>query len=79
MVNNTTIEIPVTPSIPVTSSLYVGFLLLKSDAIKAKFSGDEFIRRGKSHNRWFPACKMTPITIAPATIWENKVKEGVRD
>lgn len=46
-----TIEIPVMPSTPVKSVLYVGFLLLKYEDISENFSGDEFMRRGKSHAR----------------------------
>lgn len=49
MANKMTIEIPVTPSTPVTRSVYVGFLLWKSGNVKAIFSGDEFTNRGKSH------------------------------
>lgn len=50
-----TIAMPVTPSMPVKRLLKVGFTLSKSEAISANFSGDELIRRGKSHAKWFPA------------------------
>lgn len=44
-----TIEIPVTPIILVNRSLYVGIMLLKSEAMEANCSGDELTVRGKSH------------------------------
>lgn len=63
-----TIITPVMPSTPLTNVKYVGFVSPKYWPRGAYFSFDEFISRGKSHTRWFPAWRIIPTTIAAAIV-----------
>jgi len=59
-----TIITPVMPSTPLTNAKYDGFVSPKYWPRGAYFSFDDFISRGKSHTRWFPAWRIIPTTIA---------------
>jgi len=64
-----TIKIPVTPSAPLASFAYEGLFPPKSSLRYALYcSSDEFTSLGKSQTRWFPAWRITPITIAAAMV-----------
>ncbi|BAS74215.1 Os01g0734399 [Oryza sativa Japonica Group] len=68
---HTTMITPVMPSTPLTNVKYVGFISPKYWPKGAYFSSDDFINRGKSHTRWFPAWRIIPTTIAAAiTLWK---------
>lgn len=70
-----TIITPVMPSTPLTNVKYVGFVSPKYWPRGAYFSFDEFISRGKSHTRWFPAWRTTPTTIAAAIVCHYKTSK----
>jgi len=63
-----TIITPVMPSTPLTNAKYDGFVSPKYWPRGAYFSFDDFISRGKSHTRWFPAWRIIPTTIAAAIV-----------